>query len=246
MKLVIDIGNTLIKVAVFEGKQMLAFSRFEAFEGFRIRKFFEAYSLPEACIVSSVSLDPTGIRKELGGDFPVIFLDHLTGLPFSNCYTTPETLGKDRLAGVAAAFDLFPGRDVLVIDAGSAITFDLITSEGKYLGGAISPGIRMRYKALHTFTGRLPLLEQEEAAALTGNSTSGSIHSGVLNGALAEVEGIAVTYLNQYPSLQIILTGGDYNYFDKQLKVKTFAAPNLVLEGLNFILSYNLEKKKPT
>jgi type III pantothenate kinase len=133
-----------------------------------------------------------------------------------------------------------------VIDAGTAITFDFITSGGEYLGGSISPGIRMRYKALHTFTGRLPLLETGETAKLIGGTTPESIHSGVLNGVAIEVEGTVQRYLKEYPTLRIILSGGDHNYFDKQLKVKTFAAPNLVLEGLNFILNYNLEKKKPT
>jgi len=246
MKLVIDIGNSLTKIAVFEGQQMMAFSRFEEFDVLRLRQLIEEYSLPEACIISSVKTDPVEIARELGGQIPSLLFDHTTLLLFKNRYSTPGSLGKDRLAGIAAAFDRFPKQDVLVIDAGTAITYDILTSGGEYLGGAISPGIRMRYKALHTFTGRLPLLEMEEEAQLIGDTTSASIHSGVLNGISSEAEGIIQRYLQQYPGLQIILTGGDYKYFDKQLKVKTFAAPNLVLEGLNIILSYNLEKKKST
>ena len=246
MNLVIDIGNTLTKIAVFEGRQMQAFTRIEAINGGRIRQFISENSLPDACIVSSVSIDPAEITGLIDVDFPTLIFDQHTLLPFRNCYSTPETLGKDRLAGIAAACNLFPKQDVLVIDAGTAITYDLLTASGDYLGGAISPGIRMRYKALHTFTGRLPLLEMVESADLTGRTTDESIHSGVLNGLGFEANGTVQRYLLEYPSMQIILTGGDYNYFDKQLKVKTFAAPNLVLEGLNFILSYNLEKKKPT
>ena len=134
-----------------------------------------------------------------------------------------------------------PETDILVIDAGTAITYDIITAEGNYLGGGISPGITMRYKALHTFTGRLPLLDYYEDAQLIGDDTASSIHSGVLNGALAEMEGIIQSYQLVYPALKIILTGGDHNYFDKRLKIKTFAAPNLVLEGLNLILIFNIE-----
>jgi type III pantothenate kinase len=244
MNLVIDIGNTLTKIAVFEGRQMMAFKRFDDFDVKRMRQLIDEYPNPEACIISSVNTDPLEITGEIGNDFPLLLFDPTTLLPFKNCYATPETLGKDRLAGIAAAFDVFPKRDVLVIDAGTAITYDLLTSSGEYLGGSISPGIRMRYKALHTFTGRLPLLEMKDEAHLTGDTTNASIHSGVLNGVVTEAEGIIQRYLVQYPGIQIILTGGDYNYFDKQLKVKTFAAPNLVLEGLNIILSYNLEKKK--
>jgi type III pantothenate kinase len=143
---------------------------------------------------------------------------------------------------MASAAQLFPQEDVLVIDAGTAVTYDLMTSDGCYQGGSISPGILMRYKALHTFTERLPLLSPEGQPELTGRDTAGSIHSGVINGLVSEVEGIVNEYLRVFPRLKIILTGGDHNYFDKRLKVKTFAAPNLVLEGLNIILNYNLEK----
>jgi type III pantothenate kinase len=246
MNLVLDIGNTLTKIAVFEGQHLLAFTRHETFNGEQIRRFIAEYPFPETCIVSSVSADSSEIVTALGDNYQLLLFDHHTHLPFRNCYSTPESLGKDRLAGIAAAFNLFPRQNVLVIDAGTAITFDFLTSAGEYLGGAISPGIRMRYKALHTFTGRLPLLESEDRANLIGSSTIESIHSGVLNGTGIEVEGTIQKYLQDYPTLQIILTGGDYKYFDKQLKVKTFAAPNLVLEGLNFILNYNLEKKNPT
>jgi type III pantothenate kinase len=157
-----------------------------------------------------------------------------------NKYNTPETLGKDRLAGVVGAMQLMPASDILVIDAGTALTYDIVTSSGEYLGGAISPGITMRYKALHTFTNRLPLLDYNDDAQLIGYDTSSCIHSGVLNGAAAEMEGIIQQYRQIYPGLRIILTGGDQNYFDKRLKIKTFAAPNLVLEGLNLILDFNI------
>jgi len=193
-------------------------------------------------MISTVRSEPISLLDKLKLDCKIYLLDESTPLPFRSNYITKETLGRDRLAGVAAAFFMQPGHDSLVIDAGTAITYDLITAGGDYLGGAISPGIRMRYQSLHTFTGQLPLLDTESHADLIGNSTRGSIHSGVLNGVIAEVEGIIAQYSALYPGLNIILTGGDHIYFDKQLKVKTFADPNLVLEGLNYLLNYNLEK----
>jgi len=242
MNLVIDIGNTSIKTAVFEADTLQAFLKIPVAETVKLKNFSLELQPVKACLVSSVKPEPLRIIDELGLNCKVLLLDQYTIVPFRNSYQTPGTLGKDRLAGVASAFFMFPGSDILVIDAGTAITYDLLTSEGEYLGGAISPGINMRYKALHTFTGMLPLLEQENDAELIGNSTTSSIHSGVLNGVLFEVDRTIVEYMNRYPALKIILTGGDVNYFDKQLKVKTFAAPNLVLQGLNYLLNFNLEK----
>jgi type III pantothenate kinase len=175
--------------------------------------------------------------------FNTVFFGHNTTVPIINNYGSPETLGKDRLAGVIGAKHWMPNSNILVIDAGTAITYDLVTANGEFLGGGISPGIAMRYKALHTFTGRLPLLDYYGDAELIGTDTASSIHSGVLNGAVAEMEGIIKGYQPLYPGLKIILTGGDHNYFDKRLKIKTFAALNLVLEGLNLILNFNIEKR---
>jgi type III pantothenate kinase len=242
MNLIIDIGNSNIKVALMENRLMHAFIRMETIELRRISQLFLEYTGINAGIVSSVNQDAGEVILKLDQGIKWLTLKDDTPLPFRNKYATPATLGNDRIAGIAAARHLFPGENVLVIDAGSAITYDLITSEGEYLGGAIAPGIRMRYKALHTFTGRLPLLDKIEEATPVGDTTATSIHSGVLNGALYEAEGFIRECQRHYNSLTIILTGGDYNYFDKQLKVKTFAAPNLVLEGLNLILDHNLDK----
>lgn len=242
MNLVIDIGNSFTKLAVFERQMIQDFIRVEASEPGRILQIAAGFSNLNAGIISSVGMEASALAAQFKQQFPCILLDHDTRLPFVNGYASPETLGKDRLAGMAAAYAMFPHEDVLVLDAGTAITLDLITSDGVYQGGSISPGISMRYRALNTFTGRLPLLETTDEANLTGKDTAGSIHSGVLNGCASEVEGLINRYLALYPALKIILTGGDYKYFDKQLKVKTFAAPNLVLEGLNIILSHNLEK----
>jgi len=243
MNLIIDTGNTLTKLAVFQGREMVAFTSYPGADADHLIQFCEANPLVENAILSSVKEYSSEIDQFLSQRFNSVFFNHTTPVPIVNKYSTPETLGKDRLAGAVGARQLFPASDNLVIDAGTAITYDLITAAGEYSGGSISPGIAMRYKALHAFTGRLPLLDYYDDATLVGNDTSSGIYSGVLNGTVAEMEGIIGRYLLDYPTLKIILTGGDHNYFDKRLKIKTFAAPNLVLEGLNLILNFNIETR---
>jgi type III pantothenate kinase len=242
MNFVIDTGNTLTKLAFFQGREMVAFTSFPGIDIQHIRQFCEANPAITHAIVSSVKEYSSEIDTFISSQFKTIIFNSKTSVPVTNRYNTPETLGKDRLAGVIGARQLIPASDILVIDAGTAITYDIITSEGEYLGGSISPGLSMRYKALHTFTGRLPLLNYYDDAQLIGDDTASGIHSGVLNGALAEMDGIIKAYQLLYDGLKIVMTGGDHNYFDKRLKIKTFAAPNLVLEGLNLILNFNIEK----
>lgn len=241
MNLVIDTGNTLTKLAVFNNSEMVAFTSIASADLEHVIQFCEANTNIKNAIFSTVAEQSAEIDAYLANRYNLIVFSHNTPVPIINKYATPLTLGKDRLAAVTGAWQLFATSNCLVIDAGTAVTYDFITSDGEYLGGAISPGIAMRYKALHTFTSRLPLLDYYEDAALLGDSTSTSIFSGVLNGATAEMEGIIQRYQSAYPGLKIILTGGDHNYFDKRLKIKTFAAPNLVLEGLNLILNFNIE-----
>jgi type III pantothenate kinase len=162
-----------------------------------------------------------------------------TPLPVRHKYKTFDTLGPDRIACVVAANKLYPGKDVLLVETGSCITFDFIDADGCYHGGGISPGLNMRFRALHTFTDKLPLIEPESAPALIGDSTKTSILSGVINGIKAEVEGIISRYESNYENLTIILSGGNLDYFDKNLKNNIFAVPNIVLTGLNIILEFN-------
>jgi type III pantothenate kinase len=241
MNFVVDNGNTLTKFALFQGRELHAFTSFSGIDLKHVSQFCDANPNIENVIVSTVREYPSEIDTYLEERYPTIFFNHETPVPITNKYNTPETLGKDRLAGVTGARQLFPASDMLVIDAGTAITYDLITTTGEYCGGSISPGIAMRYKALHTFTSRLPLLDYYDDVQLIGDDTATSIYSGVLNGTLAEMDGIIKSYQQLYPEIKIILTGGDHNYFDKRLKIKTFAAPNLVLEGLNLILNFNIE-----
>lgn len=240
-KLVIDLGNSRAKVAVFTGNELTDLIVIENPSPERIfAAGLEKHRISSA-IISSVSDDTT---PYVAG-FPAyqwLTLDANTPLPIRNEYLTPETLGRDRLAAVAGAHLLFTGKDVLVIDAGTAITYDIIGGNGVYSGGSISPGLSMRFKALHTFTRHLPLLEPKEIDFLTGRSTSESILSGVINGLRAEIDGIIDQYKLSRPSLCVALTGGDTIYFEKTLKNSIFAIPNLVLTGLKLILDYNLEK----
>jgi type III pantothenate kinase len=241
MNLIIDTGNTRTKLALFQGREMVAFSSFDGVDDKHIIQFCEANLSVKNAILSSVKQYPTEIDVFLSQHYNTVLFSQNTSIPIVNKYCTPETLGKDRLAGVVGARQLIPASDILVIDAGTAITYDFINASGEFLGGSISPGIAMRYKALHTYTDRLPLLDHYDDANLIGDNTSTSIYSGVLNGIISEMEGIIQQYRNLYPGIKIILTGGDHNYFDKRLKIKTFAAPNLVLEGLNLILDFNIE-----
>lgn len=239
--LVIDQGNTLTKVALYEKDELTFVKHFTSFNSVDANSLEFNHKNISAGIISSVAAEPEKIT-DFFKTINWLILDHNTPIPVINKYSTPETLGKDRIAAVIAAASLLPGKDVLVIDAGTAITYDLITKNKEYIGGSISPGLTIRLKALHTFTGRLPLLKVMDFNDLTGTDTYGSILSGVMNGASFEINGFINEYERLYPGMEIILTGGDAIYFDKKLKSHIFASPNLVLNGLKLILQYNFEK----
>ncbi len=238
MNLVIDIGNSMTKTAVFENKKLIIEEIYEVFSKKNLEIFLSHHSI-KASILSSVTSSHDEIKEELKRISFFVELNSATSLPIKNHYKTPATLGNDRLANVVGANALFPEKNVLVIDAGTCLKFDFINSRDEYLGGAISPGLLIRYKALHQFTGRLPLLEPKENVKLTGDSTADSIHSGVVNGMIAEINGIVHQYDELSENLQLILCGGDARYFSNQLKNNIFAAPYLTLQGLNEILLYN-------
>ncbi len=238
-RLAIDIGNTSVKMAVFDDEQIILFDQSENPEKEKIENIINRFANIKSSVLSAVRDYPVEIDKLLSRYFFHVTLNHKTPLPFINKYATPDTLGKDRVAAVAAAATIFPGKNVLVIDAGTSITYDVITRNNEYLGGGISPGIMMRFKALNTFTGKLPLITKIAETPLTGNDTESSIMSGVLNGVAAEMEGIINEYRSRFEDLRIIISGGDYNYFDKKLKNSIFAAPNIVMQGLIEILKFN-------
>ena len=170
-----------------------------------------------------------------------IFLDETVKLPTTVQYETPETLGKDRLAAAVGANYLEPGKDLLVIDAGTAITYELIEASGAYLGGNISPGMTTRFKALNFYTKKLPLVTEQEEVPLLGTNTESAIQAGVVNGIVYEMDGYIEKLRIKYPNLLVFLTGGHSFYFESRLKNSIFADINLVLTGLNRILEYNVE-----
>ncbi|MGV8814986.1 MAG: type III pantothenate kinase [Gelidibacter sp.] len=240
MNLIIDVGNTLLKIAVFQEDKLLEKMVVEvsAFEN-TLKKIFKNYPKIDKCMLASVGKLPKQVIIDLQKKHKTLILDASLKFPFYNCYATPNTLGVDRMALVAGAVKQYPNRNVLIIDAGSCITYDFITDQNDYLGGAISPGIRLRYKSLHNFTANLPLLDTEMPKNIIGDRTSEAIHSGVMYGVIKEIDGVINEYKDKYSDLTVILTGGDANFLSKQLKNSIFANSNFLLEGLNFILEYN-------
>ena len=242
MNLVIDIGNTRCKLAVFREGSMIDSRIVISDASDSVQALKEHYPEIQQCIISSVKSDlgkvPITLEK-LGILYMV--LNPTLKFPFSINYLTPQTLGNDRLAAVAGAYTLHPNKDILVIDAGTAITFDLITQKEGYLGGNISPGLEMRYKALHSFTDELPLQSKDNNHELIGRCTKDAITNGVQNGLIFEINGYLTKIGEKYPQLTVLLTGGDSQFFGNKLKKTIFAVPNLTLLGLNLILEYNAQ-----
>ena len=240
MNLIIDVGNTRIKLAVFKDsalEKLVRTSNKMVLE--TIALLLEEYPATTKAIVSSVGDFSEPAMRLLERKLEVVQLTSDTPVPFQNNYSTPKTLGVDRIALVSAAAVQYPEHNVLVIDAGSCITYDFLTSENHYIGGAISPGVTMRYTALHTFTANLPLLTPTLPIQTIGNSTESSMHSGVLFGVIQEIEGYIAFYREKYPDFTIILTGGDAHLLRDSLKNSIFANPNFLLEGLLHILQHN-------
>ncbi|MBZ9730708.1 type III pantothenate kinase [Salegentibacter sp. JZCK2] len=240
MNLIIDVGNSSVKAAVFQEAKLLE-TYISPLENFlkKIQEIKKDYPQITFSILSSVVKNTLEMEKILKKETKLFILNENTELPFKNKYASPQTLGKDRLALVAAGSLKYENEDLLIIDAGTCITFDFKNNKNEYLGGAISPGLQMRLKALHHFTAKLPLVDLEENIGLIGNSTRNSILSGVLNGVAAELDGIIDRYKTDYKYLTIILTGGDTQILSKRVKNGIFANPNFLLEGLNYILEFN-------
>ncbi|MFC2100887.1 type III pantothenate kinase [Bacteroidota bacterium] len=242
MKLILDFGNTLQKVALFQEKKLIHQETFKNISLQNIIDIIYNYPTVQSAILSSVIDYPSEINDYLKSYFYFIELSHHTPVPVINKYQSPETLGKDRIAAVVAANNMYHSKNVLVIDAGSCITYDMINSKNEYLGGSISPGIDMRFRSLHNFTDKLPLVNSREPISLTGVSTQEAILSGVLNGVCEEMRGIIHNYNEKYHDLITILSGGDMIYFDKCLKNNIFAVSNIVIAGLNIILDFNVKE----
>lgn len=242
MNLIIDIGNTFIKAALFDqGQEPVEVFTFKHDDKGAIKKLFQ-YDVT-ACLISSVTEIPNEIRTLTKSISKTFFLEENQVIyPIKNNYETPETLGSDRLANACAAAHSFQDENVLVIDMGTCIKYDLVDKSGVYQGGSISAGIRMRYEALHEKTGKLPLLDTEFSESPLGKTTDQALHTGVMHAILFEMKGFVSFYKDSFNPLKVILTGGDAFYFEKLLKNSIFADSFLTLKGLNEILKVNVRK----
>ncbi len=246
MNLIIDIGNTTSKLAIYDGNHLIFSDKTKSETDAVITMANDAarnFNVKN-CIISSVSLpgEPIGNAIE-GVPGTVLTLRHDTPLPIVNLYATPETLGKDRIAAAVGATVVFPRTSCLIIDAGTAITYDYVKDGCEYLGGNISPGIDIRFKALHDFTSRLPLITEPRPTDDFGLTTEEALSNGVITGIVHEINGYIDAFEKKNVNSRIILTGGCSIYLCKKLKNTIFAEPNLVTIGLNRILNYNVLKE---
>ena len=242
MNLVIDIGNTRVKAALFKENELFELKTYHSVS--ELLSDLPFIKQAHHAIIGSVVEDLELFYAALHSILPTLVFTHQTKIPLKNQYQSTATLGSDRIAASVGAYTLYPQTEVLVIDAGTCIKYNFTNHHNEYLGGAISPGIQMRFKALHEFTSKLPLVDfDSDFAELIGNNTQNSILSGVLNGSIEEIDGIINQYKLQFPNIICVLTGGDSEFLAKRLKNSIFTHQNLVLKGLNDILNYNLEKK---
>ncbi len=244
MNLAIDIGNTRAKAALFSGNEPAEVFVWTDKMVENIQQLLYNHKVRNV-ILSSVSEDEAVFKALSAQTENFLILSTSTPLPIKLDYKTPETLGKDRIAAAVGASALFPNSNLLVVDAGTCITADVVTSGGIYKGGSIAPGINMRLRAMNQFTARLPALapDPELEVGLPGDSTANAMQQGALWGALLELEGMIAHYAAIYHNLTVHITGGDASFFVKNIKTKIFAHPNLVLTGLNKILNYNVQSK---
>ncbi|MCG8700039.1 MAG: type III pantothenate kinase [Bacteroidales bacterium] len=243
MNLLIDIGNTSTKISIFDEEKEIFFDRYSTINKELISSLFcnEFFNL-EKGIVSSVAKIPQAIIEiPLKYDMDLLVVDQETPVPIGSKYQTPESLGIDRIAINVAANGLYPNKNCLSIGIGTAITYDIIESNGVFAGGCISPGLNMRYKALHENTANLPYLKPSSEFKFPAVTTNDALYAGVQQGILFEIEGYINYFKNFYDDLIVILTGGDSEYFEKNIKKPIFVVPNLVNVGLNFILEYNVK-----
>ncbi len=239
----LDFGNSRLKCGVMENGELTEELHFsEATLLGEVRAALAQYRPAEA-ILSSVVDHPQELETLLAQHTHFIRLHHTTRLPIRLVYDKPETLGVDRIALAAGAWRLFPGAHSLIIGTGSAITYNFLHKNGEFLGGGISPGIDMRFRALHTFTDKLPLVAPNPRYSFVGYNTRQSILSGVQEGALAEVDGMIASYAARYRNFNVLLTGGNLDFFASRLKSKIFASPYLMYKGLNSIVEFNVLDK---
>ena len=236
MNLIIDIGNNSAKFFLFKGEQLILHTRKSNSSFDVIDEWNRLYNIEKA-IISSVIVETPELSEAISGlQCPVVRFSNSMPLPLEINYRTPHTLGSDRIAAAVGAWNEAPGRNMLVIDAGSAITIDFVGKDGKYNGGNIAPGIKMRLKALHEYTSRLPMVEKDGDTPTMGYDTETAIRSGVINGICHEIEGYINEFKQKYCDVLVFLTGGDEKPLKNRIKSCIFADKYLVAKGLNRIL----------
>jgi type III pantothenate kinase len=242
MNLAIDIGNSMTKMAVLKDYQIVDTFRVESPDDTFFEQLFKKYPKIDSVIAVSTRADGDacieGVKKRVNRYF---WFDNNIKIPIKNLYQTPATLGHDRIAGAVAAAAVYPNSNILIVDFGTAITVDFVSADGEFVGGVISPGLKMRLRALNEFTQVLPLCNVPEQTYLTPQSTETAITSGVVNGIVFEIQGYIDRYMEKYPELRIVFTGGDGGYFSQRFKNPMMATRDLVVYGLNRILEYNVQ-----
>lgn len=237
MLVAIDIGNSRAKAGIFvENSLEKSYTNLSEFDLVGLVNQYPNFSV----YLSAVAKIPPHFFNLLENKQRLVEVSHETKIPIKNLYGSPQTLGIDRLVASIGAWELFPEQNIFVIDIGTCVTYDFVNSAGEYLGGAISPGMNLRAKALNTYTHKLPLLEQfPSRPSLIGESTETSIQTGIVMGLLNEMEGFIQKYQDEFKELQVVLTGGDAVFFESMIKASIFVNPNLVLHGLHSIFKHN-------
>jgi len=241
LNLIVDIGNTCLKIALFEKNNLIEKSHLLDNYLDNIKNILSKNPV-ENSIVSNVGEINDELISVLNDNTDLVLFKNILKLPFKNTYSSKETLGQDRIALVSSASYQFPNENVLIIDAGTCITYDFKNHNNEYIGGGISPGIKMRFKSLNLFTSKLPLIDVFDDLKLIGNNTKESLISGVVNGTTMEIDGIIQQYCDKFKNIRIILTGGDSKFLLKRIKNTIFADQNFLTKGLNYLLEANIEK----
>jgi type III pantothenate kinase len=240
MNLCIDWGNTRVKAAIFQDDKLVKDYNFSGEEALtRLMELIEQHS-PKAAILCSVVNHPPELKVLIQEHTQLVILNSNTPLPVMNAYHSPESLGMDRLALAVGANAAYPEYNNLVISAGTAITYNFVHKNRIFRGGNITPGMDLRFRSLHEYTDKLPLVSAEGDLVLLGYDTETSIRSGVIMGIVAEIEGMINYYREQYSDFNAVLTGGNAALFADKLKNRIFADSQLLLKGLNTILRHNV------
>ena len=244
MNLIIDIGNSFVKVAIMDGDEILWKERYSSPQEFDALAIKGRWPQIARAIVASTAVDTLFVAEALReAGIEVLEMNSLTPVPIGNEYATPETLGVDRLAAAVAAVEVIGCQDCIIVDFGSAITIDFV-KDGIYRGGNISPGVEMRFRALHDYTTRLPKCQPTDEVLEMGRTTSQAIEQGVMQGIENEIRGYIEAFCKKNAKISIIFAGGDAIFFDKRIKNAIFAKCDLVITGLNRILDYNASTKQ--